>query len=379
MGNLILNSLEIRGFRGFRHLQIERLGRVNLIVGKNNVGKSSLLEALQLYAVKGSPAVIWELLRIRDESRYSSEVRDERRYTSFNRSASIEDRLLALKYLFYGRKDVRTQLEPIRIGPVNTLDELLSIAIGWYVREIDEQSTIKRRLLEPEEYDTVDNPTPRFTIQVGTEPKVDYPLSLSTPPRLVRSELTEINLIFRSASGLTREEVGSLWDSISLTSLEKDVLAALRIIAPGVEGLSLVGDPGSSAGRIPIVRIMGIDEPLPLRSLGDGMQRMLGIALALANAQDGMLLVDEVENGIHYSVQPELWQLVFRLAHRLNIQVFATTHSWDCIEGFQKAAQEDKQNEGLLIRLESKKDDISVTLFDERRLAIATREQIEVR
>src|SRR6266566_2394017 len=79
MGNLILNSLEIRGFRGFRHLQIERLGRVNLIVGKNNVGKSSLLEALQLYAVRGSPALIWELLRVRDESRYSSEVRDERR------------------------------------------------------------------------------------------------------------------------------------------------------------------------------------------------------------------------------------------------------------------------------------------------------------
>lgn len=379
MSNLILNSIEIRGFRGFRHLQIERLGRVNLIVGKNNVGKSSLLEALQLYAVKGSPAVIWELLRIRDESRYSSEVRDERRYTPSSRSASIEDRLLALRYLFYGRKDIRTQLEPIRIGPVNSLDELLSIAVGWYVREIDEQLTVKRRLLEPEEYDTVDNPTPRFTIQIGTEPKVDYPLSSSTPSRLVRSELAEINLIFRSAGGLTREEVGSLWDSISLTSLEKDVLAALRIIAPGVEGLSLVGDPGSSAGRIPIVRITGIDEPLPLRSLGDGMQRMLGIALALANAQNGMLLVDEVENGIHYSVQPELWQLVFRLAHRLNIQVFATTHSWDCIEGFQKAAQEEKQNEGLLIRLESKKDDISVTLFDQRRLAIATREQIEVR
>ena len=126
-------------------------------------------------------------------------------------------------------------------------------------------------------------------------------------------------------------------------------------------------------------RITGIDEPLPLRSLGDGMQRMLGIALALANAQDGILLVDEVENGIHYSVQPELWQLVFRLARRLNIQVFATTHSWDCIKGFQEAAQEDKQNEGLLIRLESKKDDIGVTLFDERKLAIATREEIEVR
>ncbi len=379
MGNLILNSLEIRGFRGFRHLQIERLGRVNLIVGKNNVGKSSLLEALQLYAVRGSPALIWELLRVRDESRYSSEVRDERKYSSSNRSVSIEDRLSALKYLFYGRKDVRAQLEPILIGPVNSLDEVLSVAVGWYAREIDEQSTVRRRLLESEEYDTVDNPVPRFTIQIGMEPKVDYPLSFSTLSRLGRSEPKDINFVSRSANGLTREEVGGLWDSISLTSLEKDVLAALRIIAPGVEGLSLVGDPGSSAGRIPIVRIMGIDEPLPLRSLGDGMQRMLGIALALANAQDGMLLVDEIENGIHYSVQPELWQLILQIAYRLNVQVFATTHSWDCIKGFQEAAQEDKQNEGLLIRLESKKDDISVTLFDERRLAIATREEIEVR
>jgi len=78
-------------------------------------------------------------------------------------------------------------------------------------------------------------------------------------------------------------------------------------------------------------------------------------------------------------VQPELWQLILQIAYRLNVQVFATTHSWDCIKGFQEAAQEDKQNEGLLIRLESKKDDISVTLFDERRLAIATREEIEVR
>src|SRR6266849_7306838 len=80
MSTLILNSLEIRGFRGFRQLQIERLGRVNLIVGKNNVGKSSLLEALQLYAHRGSPRLIWELLVARDESRYSSGVLDESKY-----------------------------------------------------------------------------------------------------------------------------------------------------------------------------------------------------------------------------------------------------------------------------------------------------------
>ncbi len=109
------------------------------------------------------------------------------------------------------------------------------------------------------------------------------------------------------------------------------------------------------------------------------MQRIFGIALALVNARNGILLVDEIENGLHYLAQPDVWRLIFRLASRLNIQVFATTHSWDCIEAFQKAAQEDRQNEGVLIRLESKRGKIVPTLFDERQLGIATREQIEVR
>jgi len=69
MGNLILDSLEIRNFRGFQHLTIERLGRVNLIVGRNNIGKSNLLEALQLYASKGSLDLVWDILRARDELR----------------------------------------------------------------------------------------------------------------------------------------------------------------------------------------------------------------------------------------------------------------------------------------------------------------------
>ena len=66
MGNLILNSLEIRNFRGFQDLKIECLGRVILIVGKNNVGKTSLLDALQLYAYEADPTLIWQILRQRD-------------------------------------------------------------------------------------------------------------------------------------------------------------------------------------------------------------------------------------------------------------------------------------------------------------------------
>ena len=143
--------------------------------------------------------------------------------------------------------------------------------------------------------------------------------------------------------------------------------------------LNFVSTPLSGRERIPVVRLVDNDEPLPLYSLGDGMLRALGISLALVNAKDGILLIDEFENGLYYTVQPDLWQFIFRVARHLNVQVFATTHSWDCIKAFQKAASAEKQTEGLLIRQVSKKGEIGVTLYDEQELTIATREHIEVR
>jgi len=209
---------------------------------------------------------------------------------------------------------------------------------------------------------------------------VTYPLDTSISQRILRLNTKEINCIFATANGLEESQIVELWDGIALTHLEKEVLAALRLIAPGIEDLNFVSAPIFEVGeRKPIIKIANIDEPLPLSNLGDGMQRVLGISLALVNAKEGILLIDEFENGLHYSVQPDLWRLIFQIANRLNVQVFATTYSWDCIEAFQRAVQEVTENEGLLIRLESKREQTIATLFDERKLGIATREQIEVR
>ena len=364
MGNLTLNSLEVRNFRAFRDLKIEHLGRVNLLVGKNNVGKTSLLEAIQLYASRAStPTFIWEIMIKRGEIKQPF--------------VNVRDMLAALKYLFYGRNDIKPGIQAIQIGPINSPQEALSISVDWSVTEIRDGS-LRTRLLEARENYITDNLSPRFAIQAaGTA--ISYPIDPSLPQGILRLNSNEIPCVFTSANGLSGQRLTQLWDGIALTKLEADVLAALRLIAPGVVDLSFVSIPLSGGERIPIVKIADIDEPLPLYSLGDGMLRALGISLALVNAKDGLLLIDEFENGLYYTVQPDLWHLIFRVARRLNIQVFATTHSRDCIEAFQKATQEDTQNEGMLIRLESKKGEIVPTLFDERQLGIATREQIEVR
>lgn len=111
---------------------------------------------------------------------------------------------------------------------------------------------------------------------------------------------------------------------------------------------------------------------------GDGVNRLFGIILSLCNAKNGILLIDEFENGLHHSIQLSIWKIIFRLANDLNVQVFATSHSHDCVRAFQAAATDSPQ-EGALIRLTRKGDKVLPTLFKERELEIATQNEIEVR
>lgn len=376
MSSLILDSLEIHNFRAFDSLKIEKLGRVNLIVGKNNVGKSSVLEAIRLYVSRGTPLTIGKILGSRSEHKGSG----------YHSREDTEELLFSLKYLFYGYKDITPSSQPIRIGSLNSSEDTLVISINWSERVTNRDIGVEKKqsslIREDNSIDdnviTASVPYPYFRISFGKN-ATSYPLDTSVSPRLFKSEIKDINHVFIPSDGLEVNRVGELWDNIELTPLQTEVVAALAIIAPGVEGVGIIGNGTSTRRTTPIVRIAGIKERIPIRNLGDGMQRILGIALALVNAKDGVLLIDEIENGLHYSVQPDMWRLIFRVARNLNVQVFATTHSWDCIEAFQKAAIEDTNSEGLLIRLEVKKSGLRVTLFDEEMLGIATEQQIEVR
>ena len=153
-----------------------------------------------------------------------------------------------------------------------------------------------------------------------------------------------------------------------------------------------------------MVKVSGISEPVPLKSLGDGMIRLFHLALAAEasatrargaqhavlhhdmaaefeeSAMAQPLLVDEVENGIHYATLPLLWKFLFEVADRHAIQIFATSHSWDCIEAFQTAAAETGKTSGArLIRLEAKNGGKRAVVFHGNELATVTRDRIEVR
>jgi hypothetical protein len=372
MSPLALPSFEIRGFRAFEYLKLDRLGRVNLFVGKNNVGKTSLLEALWIYANQGSPSVLWSLLADRDEGGTPTEFR-------ITANEELEDLTSGIRYLFYGRQQPKIGVQKMEFGPSEYPEQHVMVKFTWAENMVDEQGN--RRIHEVEEpYSDIDR-IPALLIRSGKNNNL-IRLDRLFVTRGIREQFTlqmEKPCVFVPANGLSIGDIGKYWDNVTLGPMENDVLGTMKIIEPEIERINLISNQKNPRSeRIPIVRISFSDAPMPLRSLGEGMNRMFGIALAMVNAKDGILLVDEIESGLHYSILPDMWSFIFQAARRLNVQVFATTHSWDCITGFQQAAQESDQD-GMLIRLENKKGKIIPTFFDEKRLAIVTREQIEVR
>ncbi len=362
MSDLILDSLEIKNFRLFKHLEIERLGRVNLIVGKNSVGKTTLLEALRLYATRGDFSVIWEILSARDESSRISQIGV--RY-------EVAHQAEALSYLFHGYPEETKISQPITVGPSGLLSKWLRITFEWE-SEIDMDDLLK-------------NVYPAISVQYGEQRALTYRLDRNVREYLASwqgDKKDSINSVFSSAGGLSERQVEQLWEKAILAGSEKEVVKALRLINSEVQDLHFIGfkTGEESDGRIPVVSTKIIEKRIPLRSMGEGMNRLLGIALALVNAKDGILLIDEIESGLHYSVQPDMWRLIFETAAKLNVQVFATTHSWDCIEAFQEAA-EAYPEEGVLISLRRKQQEegIAAVLFDEKDLESVTRSYIEVR
>ena len=370
MSSLQLDSLEIRNFRAFRHLKMERLARVNLIVGENNVGKTTLLEALQLYACRGEPSVALNLLAVRDEV-----------------SQNGQNRLLdpAIKQLFSyavapsGRPSLWARTA-IQIGSLHDSNNSLTMLVGQSQRYIDENRVLRLKLLEEDEIAV--EASPAFAVQVGTDPRmVIFPFD--TPLRRNGAIQEPIKNVFIPVSGLTNKQLSKLWDKITLTDLEKEVIAALRLIAPEVQHLNFVNREEHSSERIPKVRVAGLPEPIPLRSMGEGIVRLLGITLALVNAQNGLLLIEEFDSTLHHLVQVEAWRVIFDLALRLNVQVFATTHSWDCIETYQVATQHNKEVEAVLFSLRNKRGkpgEVAAILYDEEDLdAVVSYPVTEVR
>ncbi|MDR2504350.1 MAG: AAA family ATPase [Deltaproteobacteria bacterium] len=356
MGNKLFDSMEIRQFRAFDFLKIDQLGHINLIIGKNNVGKSTLLEALYLHANIGSPLAMRTILDNRDEP-YSTD------YTEFE--------VLPLWNLFHNYPFTHSIRESIQIGRFGAPDSALTISSSW--ESSDDKGSGK------------DNDAPSFIVRYGTVRRtvaLDRPFDealrfWNLPNQMRQEEELATPCVFVMPNGFNGDGLQSLWEQIALTDEKKDVLAALNIIDPGIEDFTVIS-PKEEQPHCRL-RLRKNSQPIPSKVLGDGINRLIGLSMALVCSKDGIMLVDEIENGIHWSVLPDVWKFIVKVARRLNVQVFATTHSNDCLRAFHFGTKGDTEVQGMAVRLEKRGNEFHAETFDEQRLAVIVKEGIEIR
>lgn len=378
----MLKSFQISNFRVFRLLEVGKLNRVNLIVGKNNAGKSTFLEAIELYASNASPTVLLDLVESRQETWISGAQSQTQNFTGNS-----------VRHLFFDHKLPLIGEQGILLGEAFS-NSKLHIGIAAYQDRNDSEGTTTKVRVSESKLSTFEDDPSSFEIFLVAEEndKTRRLFRLDRDVRDIRRyssrslygrQDAEVKATWQivATENMHNRKLAALWDLTSLTNLEDDVIAALRLIDNRVSGVAFVEDIGQGRpgeNRIPLVKIEGVDEPLPLKSMGDGMTRLLHIIVALVNAQDGILLIDEFENGLHWSVQPRVWEIIFDLSQKLNVQVFATTHSRDCTQGFDIAWNK-HPDLGAFFRLDTKDGMIRATEYTSETLTDAIEMDVEVR
>lgn len=353
----MLRDLTIKNYRAFKEFSIDGLARVNLIVGQNNAGKTSFLEAVYLLANQYSPAVLLELLDRRGE------------YALLSDSSSVIEYQTA--YLFHNFQLSIDQLRPGgMISITSTRDEYSSVhfkvasrrsSLGFPQPGLQIDASYNAPIEEAAlALDVSDNylfpSSTRFT-------------SLHRPPsryHLVGTEMADLDYL------------SGLYDRVSASSDgERSIVEALQHLEPRIEDIRFASQ--QTAGRV-LVKFTDRNERFPLSSMGEGLRRVLTLAIHVIASERGALLVDEIDTGLYHGVQTDVWRFLIKIAQRLDVQIFATTHSWDCVEAFQEAmADSAEPDEGKLFRLQRRGDKIYPVDYSTEQLGVAVRHAIEVR
>ena len=329
----MLGTLHLEKFRGFETYGLTDLTRVNLLVGKNNCGKTSILEAIHFLVSGGDPFVLTGTANRRGE------VNDT--------GATGRGWQPDVSHFFFGHR-----LEP---GTIFRLH-----GDGY------EPVSVEVRLVEADDDDGsqyVDDDSQRaFPLVL----RLEHNAQASVLPLRENGSLIESRIRFRALrrkllgalrrrpddltppfelvtpDSLDPDRMRTIWDRVLTEDRESEVIDAMKLLDSDIKSIRFLTSDASreqSDRAGVLLGFKGGGPRVPLGSYGDGMRRLLALALAFVQTAGGVLLVDEIDTGLHWTVMEDMWRLVVDTARESSVQVFATTHSYDCIRGLAALAE----------------------------------------
>ena len=361
----MFKKIAIKGFRGIKELELDDFRQINLFVGKNNCGKSTILESLYL-AISPTNAHLPVKINM---FRGLQNVDENMWLTLFNKM-SIDSNITISTEL--NTKDKRKLvIEPnmksatnVAITNTKIKDELIN-ASGDVSGSSLMFSVINGLLIE---YSVKPKNAKRW-IKYNAQVTLDGIDGKIIPPKGYKENLKGAYINPQTIF----IDIQKRFDEIQVRKQIESIVDVLKEIDDSLVDISL--------GKDVIYCDIGLDRLMPINVMGDGMYRLLAIILAISTQQDGILLIDEIDTGLHYSTQEVLWNVIFKSAKKFNVQIFASTHSLECIKAFSSTYfnQLSKEVDIKLYRIEKRDDDIKAIDYDGEVLAASLESGWEMR
>jgi len=345
-------------FRCFGGLLVQPLDRINLISGKNNSGKTSLLEAIHLHRYPQDCQLAFSISELR----------------GFDNQARLSESLMS--WLFYDRK-TNTRIRFV-CDDEKSIPRELQIAFG---------DSAEARAQFPEADKFVEGTflendwkTDRKRIIMKTERqgKQHFAVGLLMPSGMASlgsKESWDGPSVFLSSWKHAPDEDVQVFSRLEIAKRQEEILPTLQLLEPRLKRLALI-----MLDDKPVIHAdIGLSRLIPITIMGEGIRRLLMILGSIAHAPKGRVLIDEIENGLHHSVMPAIWMAIAHLARKEDVQVFATTHNYQCIQAAHEAFKASDVYDLRLHRLAQVKEEIKVGTYDQETLGTAMEHFMQVR
>ena len=307
-------NIEIKNFRGIDHLKIDDFSRVNVLLGQNNSGKTTVLEAIAMLMSMSNPDIPQAINAVRARKPFSKFIDIQYYFNNLNVATPPEVAAeqtdggsrhlkLALSYVFDELADPQNepQQQMGTIKYVNTLEMNFDVSNG-----ASKQSY-------------------QSWLRVNSQGLVVN--------RKVADGYLENKRAWLTPSDLMTSNLANDLAELFKRNRKDTILALLKLFDPRINGIEILTDDI-------YVGFEGMTQMLSLSMMGDGLRRYLNIVAAAANPLTNILLIDEIDNGLHYSVYRKLWQSLFALASATDKQIFVSTHSKETLYYLNEMLQE---------------------------------------
>jgi len=304
MSKNFIQKIQIQNYKCFNSLEIDNLKRVNLISGKNNIGKTALLEAIELFV--SSQKIYDVIINI---------INLLSRRQNKNRVSNNE---IEFDLINYKNDSLKIEIDK-KILQIKFIEPNLSQNFDIY---IDNEEILPEPILEI----TFNNETQKFPISRLINKKLSFHY---------REESLKQKVNFISSSTVNEKDIAIFYGNLVDLNKEEFLDKSLQLFDNNFLALK---QKTTKRDTILKLKVKNQEKPILLSSLGEGINRFIAILCAIWASKDGYLFIDEIENGIHYTNYDKLWNIIFQASKEADCQIFATTHSKECIESYNRVS-----------------------------------------